>query len=147
MFVKGCFRHRRKDRSLINVEVSANAMVFIGRLSRFVCSHDVTEQVRVEASLRERKAELRRAQEMAQLAHNITGPDGVFESRSECLPRMIGMSADQMPKTARAWLSLVHPDDHERFRSVLVEGGRSGKRPGADRPRRTAAAAADGTRR
>lgn len=133
MFVKGCFRHRRKDRSLINVEVSANAMVFIGRLSRFVCSHDLTE--------------LRRAQEMAQLAHNITGPDGVFESRSECLPRMIGMSADQMPKTARAWLSLVHPDDHERFRSVLVEGGRSGKRPGADRPRRTAAAAADGTRR
>jgi PAS domain S-box-containing protein len=127
VFVSGCWRHRRRDGSVINVEVTANEMIFMGRRSRFVCPHDVTEHLRTEALLRERKAALRRAQGMAQLAHNITGPGGVFESWSEFLPKLVGLSADDMPKTAREWLPLVHPDDRARFRRSLIEAARSGR--------------------
>ena len=126
VFVTGCWRHRRKDGSVIHVEVTANEMIFMGRRSRFVCLNDVTERMQAEARLRERKAALRRAQKMAQLTHNITGPGGVFESWSESLPQLIGMTEDEMPKTARDWLPLVHPDDRERFRKELIDAGRRG---------------------
>ena len=123
VFVAGCWRHRRKDGSVIHVEVTANEMIFMGRRCRFVCLNDVTERLQAEAKLRERKAALRRAQDMAQLTHNITGPGGVFESWSESLPRLVGMTEAQMPKTARDWLPLVHPDDRERFRLALIDAG------------------------
>ena len=127
VFVDGCWRHRRKDGSVIHVEVTANEMIFMGRRCRFVCPNDVTERLHAEARLRERKAALRRAQKMAQLTHNITGPGGVFESWSETLPELIGMSEQDMPKTARDWLPLVHPDDRERFRRELIDAGRLGQ--------------------
>ena len=127
VFVEGCWRHRRKDGSVIHVEVSANDMEFMGRRCRFVCPNDVTERLQSEAKLRERKAALRRAQKMAQLAHNISGPGGVFESWGETLPQLVGMSEEQMPKTARDWLPLVHPGDRERFRRELVVAARSGR--------------------
>ncbi len=127
VFVDGCWRHRRKDGTVIHVEVTANEMFFMGRRSRFVCPNDVTERLQSEAKLRERKAALRRAQKMAQLAHNITGPGGVFESWGETLPQLVGMTDEQMPKTARDWLPLVHPGDRERFRRELVVAARSGR--------------------
>ena len=127
VFVEGNWRHRRKDGSVIHVEVAANDMEFMGRRCRFVCPNDVTERLQSEAKLRERKAALRRAQKMAQLAHNITGPGGVFESWGETLPQLVGMTEEQMPKTARDWLPLVHPGDRERFRRELVVAARSGR--------------------
>jgi len=126
VFATGCWRHRCKDGSVIHVEVTANDMVFMGRMSRFVCPNDVTQRLQAESRLRERKAALRRAQDMAQLTHNITGPGGVFESWSESLPRLIGMTEEQMPKTARDWLPLVHPEDRDRFRGLLIDAGRLG---------------------
>ena len=126
VFVTGCWRHKRKDGSVIHVEVTANEMIFMGRRCRFVCPNDVTERLQAEARLRERKAALRRAQAMAQLTHNITGPGGVFESWSETLPALIGMTEQAMPKTARDWLPLVHPDDRERFRAELIAAGLRG---------------------
>ena len=132
VFISGCWRHRRKDGSVINVEVTANEMIFMGRRSRFVCPHDVTQHLQTEALLRERKAALRRAQGMARLAHNITGPGGLFESWSETMPILVGLSADAMPKTARGWLPLVHPEDRARFRDVLVEALRSGQHQEVD---------------
>ena len=53
VFAAGNWRHRRKDGSVIDVEVVANETIFMGRRSRFVCPHDVTEHLRTEAQLRE----------------------------------------------------------------------------------------------
>ena len=111
---------------MIHVEVNANDMIFAGRRCRFVCPNDVTERMQSEARLRERKAALRRAQKMALITHSITGPGGVFESWSETLPELVGLSEEAMPKTACDWLPLVHPDDRERFRRDLIDAGRLG---------------------
>ena len=127
IFVTGSWRHRRKDGTVIDVEVSANETIFMGRRSRFVCPHDVTEHLRTEAQLREGKAFLRRAQSMARLAHQIVGPGGAIESRSDSLVALIGVAPDRAPRTAREWLPLVHADDRDRFRWVLREAARSGK--------------------
>jgi diguanylate cyclase (GGDEF)-like protein/PAS domain S-box-containing protein len=89
-------------------------------------SRDVTELVRLNEALREREAGLQRAQAMAQLAHVITGSDGVFESWSETLPRLAGRDADRLPRSTRAWLEMVHPADRNLMRSTSLSAARSG---------------------
>lgn len=78
--------------------------------------------------LREREAGLARAQLMAKLAHIITRPDGSFESWSETLPQLAGLPADRLPRTTRAWLQLVHPQDRALLRARSIEAGRTKQR-------------------
>src|SRR5438309_3810692 len=78
-------------------------------------SRDVTELVRLTEALREREAGLRHAQVMARLAHVVTGSDGTFERWSETLPQLAGVAPQDLPRSTRAWLELLHPEDRERL--------------------------------
>ena len=49
----GVWRHRLKDGTLINVEITSHEMLYQGRRTRCVCPIDVTQRVRAEAALRE----------------------------------------------------------------------------------------------
>src|SRR4051812_34076958 len=80
------------------------------------------------SALREQEAGLRRAQLMANLAHVVTGPDGVFESWSETLPKLIGLPEEQVATSTRKWLDLIHPADRVMFRSTALEARAQGKR-------------------
>jgi PAS domain S-box-containing protein/diguanylate cyclase (GGDEF)-like protein len=86
------------------------------------------ERKRIERALAEREAALRRAQELARLAHVITGPGGAIESWSETLPRLLGLRAEQIGASVRELLPLVHPQDRERVRAAMIEAGRRGVR-------------------
>ena len=117
---------RLHDGSLRHVTVSlvphrddATAAV----LGMYILALDITAQHRAETALRESAAGLRQAQEMARLAHIVTGVDGVFEHWSEGLPALIG--AKEVPPSTREWLALVHPEDRERFRSTAIEAART----------------------
>jgi diguanylate cyclase (GGDEF)-like protein/PAS domain S-box-containing protein len=77
---------------------------------------------------REAEAGLRRAQEMARLAHVVTGPDGAFESWSEALPRLLGAADATIPPTTRAWLDLIHTEDREAFRAASIEAAKTSRR-------------------
>ena len=72
------------------------------------------------SALREQAAGLRRAQLMANLAHVVTAPDGSFETWSETLPELIGVKPDDIVRSTRRWLDLVHPDDRARFRDTAL---------------------------
>ena len=48
----GEWRHRKKDGSLINVEITANRLNFAGRPAEFVLAQDITERKRAETALR-----------------------------------------------------------------------------------------------
>jgi PAS domain S-box-containing protein len=88
-----------------------------------------TKLLEAEARARQMgEAALRRAQVMAGLAHVVTGPDGSFLSWSETLPALIGVSAEQMPRTTREWINLLHPDDRESFRASAIEAAKRGGR-------------------
>ncbi|HYR34789.1 MAG TPA: EAL domain-containing protein [Burkholderiales bacterium] len=76
----------------------------------------------------EMQAGLRRAQAMARLAHIITTADGAFETWSETLPELIGLGAAEVPRTTRAWLELVHPDDQALFRAKAIEAAQTLRR-------------------
>jgi diguanylate cyclase (GGDEF)-like protein/PAS domain S-box-containing protein len=80
------------------------------------------------SALKEQEAGLRRAQQMANLAHVITRPDGSFESWSETLPELIGLTAEQIATSTRKWLELVHPADRELFRNAALAARSEAKR-------------------
>jgi PAS domain S-box-containing protein len=71
---------------------------------------------------------LRQAQQVARLAHVITGPDGSFEIWSDTLPPLIGVEPAQMPGSTREWLDRVHPDDRAAFRAICIEAETKGTR-------------------
>jgi PAS domain S-box-containing protein/diguanylate cyclase (GGDEF)-like protein len=83
---------------------------------------------KAERELEQSEAGLRRAQLMAELAHVVTGSEGVFESWSATLPPLAGVEPANTPKDAREWLQLVHPEDRDRFRVASIEAGRRGMR-------------------
>ncbi len=56
----GIWQHRRKDGSLINVEISSDRILFDGVIARLVLAHDVTQRLLVEGEL----IRLNRAQQL-----------------------------------------------------------------------------------
>ena len=58
------WRHRRKDGSLITVEIKAHDLPFQGKMARLVVSNDVTERLRAEEALRRTQEQLLQAQKM-----------------------------------------------------------------------------------
>ena len=124
----GLWRHRLKDGTLIDVEITSHEIEYEGRRARFVCPIDVTQRLRAETALREREAALHRAQVLARLGHVVTRPDGSFESWSESLPELIGIEPSRIPGTTREWLTLLHPDDRSTFRAKSIEAAATGAR-------------------
>ena len=49
----GEWRHRKKDGSLINVEITSHRVDFLGRPAEFVLANDITERKRAEIALRD----------------------------------------------------------------------------------------------
>ena len=129
VFNSGIWRHRLKDGSVIDVEVTSHEMRYMGRPTRFVCPIDVTERVRAETALRRRETALQRAQAVARLAHLVSGPDGEVLDWSENLPRLVGLSPIELPGTLAQWADrLVHPEDRADFMTRTGEAVRTGKR-------------------
>ena len=58
------WRHRKKDGSIITVEISANDFVADGRNARLVLIADITERERAQDALRRTEEQLRQAQKM-----------------------------------------------------------------------------------
>jgi hypothetical protein len=83
---------------------------------------------RLQGALDERAAGLHRAQQVAKLAHVITRPDGSFDTWSETLPQLIGVTPAQMPRSTRNWLDTVHPEDRALFRGKAIEARAKGVR-------------------
>jgi PAS domain S-box-containing protein len=57
--VSGPWRHRKKDGTLIDVEVTSDPLTFAGRPARLVVATDITERKRAEEALRESEERFR----------------------------------------------------------------------------------------
>jgi diguanylate cyclase (GGDEF)-like protein len=93
---------------------------------------EARERIASRRARREMEAGLRRAQIMAKLAHVITGADGAFESWSETLPELAGVDAARLPRSTRAWVDLLHPDDQALFRAKSIEASETRRRIDVD---------------
>ena len=116
------WRHRKKDGSLIHVEVLWHTLEFGGRQSKLVSISDVTERTRIEADREKLHAELEN--ERARLDNIIaTLPGMVWESHlnssgaptgtfvSDYVEKMLGYTPEEWLTLPGGWVSAVHPDD------------------------------------
>jgi PAS domain S-box-containing protein len=78
---RGLFRHRKKDGSVIMVEISAHPLTFDGRAAHCVQPHDVTERLRLESEKQQMQAQLFQSSKLASIgelsagvAHEISNP-------------------------------------------------------------------------
>ena len=104
-------RHRRKDGSIIDVEVNALHIPGLGpRLYSFV--RDVTERNRAEQMLRDSLETLKDSQRLASLGHfQMDLGKGVWSS-SEGLDAVLGIGPSYV-RDRDGWVALVHPDDRK----------------------------------
>src|SRR4051812_32093608 len=124
IFVSG---HIGEEMAVGAMKAGAADYVMKGNLAKV--GPAVTRELKDAAARRERRhaeGALRRAQAMAELAHVVTGPEGDFLSWSETLPALAGLEASEMPKSTRAWLELIHPDDREAFRAASILAAKTG---------------------
>ena len=101
-------QHRRRDGTLIDVEISANYLdISGGRL--FVFVHDITERKRSDRALRESEERFRLAFEQAAVGIAHVSLEGQFLRINQRYCDIVGYTPDEM--RTRTFQVITHPDD------------------------------------
>lgn len=93
----GTWRHRKKNGSIIHVEISSHALSFAGKSAAVVAVNDVTKRLQTEAALQQAEAKYRSIVEHAVEGIFQTTPDGRYLSANPALARIYGyVSPEQL---------------------------------------------------
>ena len=100
----GIWRHKRKDGSEFDAEISSHDHLFEGRNARVVMSLDVSERVQAEEALRRSEARYRDLFENASDLITSTDLDGRLTAVNEAFVRSTGYSREELVGTPLAEL-------------------------------------------
>lgn len=114
-------KHRRKDGSIIIVEISSDSVVFDGRPASLVLAHDVTERVRAEMALLESEERFRQLAETIDEAFWVSSPekDSILYI-SPAYEAIWGRSCHSLYSNPGSWLDALHPEDAPRIRHATA---------------------------
>ena len=114
-------RHRCRDGSIIDVEISAARMEFEGVPLIYNSARDITERKRTEEDLRDSEHRLREAQRIAHIGDwNLDLVSNVLTWSDE-IYRIFEIDHNKFGASFDAFLEAVHPDDRERVRGTYTE--------------------------
>ena len=121
-------RHRRKDGSVFDVEISGHPLVLAGRPLLFNASRDITDRRRLEA---EREEALRRLQKIARRVPGLVyqfrrRPDGTtcFPFASEGIRDIYGVDPESVRDDTRILREVIHPEDLAGFDASTAASAR-----------------------
>ncbi len=119
-------RYRRKDGTLVDVEVSGNAISYDGG-EEVICSvvRDITERKRAEKELRRSEARFRALVQNASDVITVLEADGTVRYESPAIQRVLGYRPDEL--VGENAFDYVHPDDREKAMDALAEAVKSGE--------------------
>ncbi len=109
MGASGIWRHRKKDGTLIEVEITTHTLDFIGRKAKLVLAHDVTEERRAEQALKESELRFRTLADSGQALIWTSGSDKLCDYFNQPWLAFTGRTLEQ--ELGNGWTEGVHPDD------------------------------------
>ena len=110
-------RHRRKDGSLLDVEISTNGAVFTGKKLIFCVVRDISEKKTVQRKLEERENRFRALIQNSSDIIRVLDQNGRITYESDSAQRILGYSSEYMiGKDPREF---IHPDDRARVTQDL----------------------------
>ena len=108
-------RHRRKDGTYFDVEVSANGAVIGGRKLVFCVCRDITERKKAEVALTESLAQYRQLFEMGSDAFFLIDPEtGKILDANVAATELYGYRLEEMV-TKRSWDMSAEPEETSRL--------------------------------
>jgi PAS domain S-box-containing protein len=107
----GVWRHRRKDGSLIEVEIVSHSLVFSNRRAKMVLAMDVTERRLTERRIQERTTYLNALVESSPVALLALDPAHRIQIANPAFVRLFGYSPEEL--LGRNPEELISPEDPE----------------------------------
>ncbi|MBM4428527.1 MAG: PAS domain S-box protein [Chloroflexi bacterium] len=125
----GGWKHRKKDGTLIDVEISSHSLKFGERSARLVLAHDVTKKKAAEQALRQSEAQFRALVEQLPAITYIAALDEISSTIyiSPQVEEMLGIPAAEYIKNPTLWLEHIHPHDRERVLEKIHQNHAEGK--------------------
>jgi PAS domain S-box-containing protein len=93
------WRHRRKDGSIVDMEVTSQAWEYAGHDAVLVVASDITDRKRAEESLKESEKRFRAFFEGTALGVAVVDMDGRIVKSNPALHDMLGYNADELRQT------------------------------------------------
>ncbi len=124
----GVWRHRRKDGSLFDVEVTLSTLEMAGRPARLTLALDVTERHRALQAL---KASETRYRLVSRATNEAIWDWDLISNQvewNEGVRTLFGYSADQVGPDATWWIENIHAEDRDRIMAgihAVIDGGRT----------------------
>lgn len=125
--IEGQWRHRKKDGTLIDVELGLCTFAYGGKAARLTVVNDVTEAKLASDRIRESEERFRKIFDGAPIGMGIVGPDGRFCKVNEAFCSMVGYAEAEL--IGKAFTDITHPDDVDADRR-LAERVFAGTIPG-----------------
>jgi PAS domain S-box-containing protein len=113
------WRHRKKDGSLIHVELGLHTFDSNGRRARLVVVNDVTEPLLATERLKESEEQFRKVFEGAPIGMGIVGADCCFLRLNEAFCRMVGYGQEEL--LGKPFREITHPDDIDKDLHLIGE--------------------------
>jgi PAS domain S-box-containing protein len=112
-------RHRRKDGTLLDVDISTNAAVFAGKKLIFCVVRDISEKMAALRALEEREVRFRALIQNASDIIRILDRDGKITYESGSAERILGYSPGSL--IGKDPMDYIYPDDRERVKNDLQD--------------------------
>jgi two-component system, cell cycle sensor histidine kinase and response regulator CckA len=104
----GVWRHRKKDGTIIDVEITTHVITFSGRRAKIVRSNDITERKHAEEALKESEERFRRIFEEGPLGMATSGSNFKFIKANAAFCRMMGYEENEL--TSLSFKDITHPE-------------------------------------
>jgi PAS domain S-box-containing protein len=119
LYKLGVWKHRRKDGTVFDAEITSHAIPFEGRAAVMVLCNDVTERREAEERLRRSERQLAEAQRLAHIGNwewDIPTNTVVW---SDELYRIFGFEPQEFRASYEVFLERLHPDDRPQVIAVI----------------------------
>jgi two-component system cell cycle sensor histidine kinase/response regulator CckA len=120
------WRHRKKDGTVIDVEVTSHGLSFHGRKGELVLAHDITDQKRDQDRLRQSEERFAKAFRSSPLAITIsTQEEGQYVEVNDAFLNMLGYQREEViGRTDHELTIWAEPGERAAFIQQLVGSGR-----------------------